>query len=121
MSARITEVADMGRYWRVVSVSHGRVSGQVVALLPVGKSGEVHVTPMDITLWHDDDRRSGRILHSDGFTAFIKDGTVRLPEHMIRSDARDDVADVQTDLEHAIVLAVETALTTVHEQYGGGL
>lgn len=104
MSA-IVQAYDMGRFWRLVSVDSGRVTGTF--WVTHGPDGEVnHVRPVDVAVWADDQHTWGRVLYSDSLTAFVNGDEIRIPEHMIREQVRADVLDAMDAMTNAIRLAV---------------
>lgn len=93
---------DYSAHKRIVIVEGERVRGELVVLL--GK--RAWVTPLDVTIW-DEGRISGRVIYSDTFSASVEHGVCDLPEHMIRSDSRDDVLEVLDEMKAACIAAVE--------------
>lgn len=92
---------DYSAHKRIVIVEGERVRGELVVLL--GK--RTWVNPLDVTIW-DEGRNSGRVIYSGAFAASVEDGVCDLPEHMIRSDRRDDVLEVLDEMKAACVAAV---------------
>ena len=89
MAPKVTAY-DMGKFWRLVTVDGGLVTGTFwVSLGRSADSQAVHVKTVDVVVWADERRSSGRVLYSDSLTAFIEDGEVRVPEHMIREQVRE--------------------------------
>ena len=85
---------SMDRFWRIVGVDGGRVTGMfVVVLSTIARDPRVRVYPLDVKVWHDDEYTSGRILYGQDFTAWVLDDDVELPRHMIASNKRADVED----------------------------
>lgn len=97
---------DMTRFWRIFTIQHGRVNGTFI--VRAGKDRVHNVTPEDVTLYGDDEHSWGRVLHSTDLTAFVsEDGSIDLPEHMIKESLRDDVLDARDDLLSAIRACVD--------------
>jgi hypothetical protein len=65
---------DMSRYWRLVINEHGLVTG-TWWVTRADRRGEQHVRPIDVIMWSEG-RHSGLMLHSEDFTAFVRDGEV---------------------------------------------
>ena len=98
---------DMSRYWRLVSVENGRVTGTFWVDAP-DKRGRRSVKAVDVTVWADDARTWGRAVTD--LTAFLDgDGEVDIPPHMIREQVRDDVL-AQIDAMKAACLAAVNAV-----------
>ena len=97
---------DMSRYWRLVSVENGRVTGTFWIDAP-GKRGRQTVNAVDVTVWADDARTWGRVVKD--MTAFIEGGEVSISPHMIAEQVRDDVLS-QIDAMKAAVLAAVNAV-----------
>lgn len=107
MSANV-QAYDMGRFWRLVSVDGGRVTGTF--WVSHNADGEPHsVRSVDVTVWADEQHSWGRTLYSDSLTAFISGDEIRIPKHMIRERVRDDVLDAMDAMTNAIRLAVAAA------------
>ena len=97
---------DMTRFWRIFTIQHGRVNGTFI--VRAGKDRVHNVTPEDVTIYLDDEHSWGRVLDARDLTAFVReDGSIDLPEHMIRESIRDDVLEVMDDLITAIRACVE--------------
>src|SRR5690606_12561987 len=96
---------DMSEHWKLVSVDGGLVTGTVWVT-------RKHVRPVDVTVWDGPERHSGRIVYSDGFTAFIEDGKARIPDHMIHGLAEGDVRASLVNVEAACL----AAWTTIYEK-----
>lgn len=94
---------DMSRFWRLVSIENGRVTGTAWVTRPTDK-GEQHVKAVDLVVWSDDQHHTG-ITVSD-LTAFVRDGVVDLPRHMIQGPewVQAEVWD-QVDAVKAAMLA----------------
>ena len=76
MTEQTTTGHDMSRYWRLVNNDGGLVTGTWWVTRPDDKrGGEQHVKPIDVTMWSEG-RHHGLTLHSEDFTAFVKDGEV---------------------------------------------
>jgi len=83
---------SMDRFWTIVGVEGGRVTGMFVAVIPNSvRDPRVTVYPLDVKVWHDDDHTSGRVLYGKDFTAWVLDDDVELPRHMIASNKRADI------------------------------
>lgn len=93
---------DYSKHKRVVLIEQGRIRGELVVLM----GQKAWVSPLDMTIW-DEGRHAGRVIYSNGFTASVTDGVCELPEHMIRSDVRDEVLDVLDEMKAACVEAVK--------------
>ena len=102
------DVADMSKFWRLVSVTRPRVSGAFwVARRGDRPTDRASVATVEVTVWNEG-RQWGRVLTTKDLTAWINDdGTVDLPKHMIRSDVRDDVEDAWDEMLAAIKAAAE--------------
>lgn len=96
---------DMSRYWRLVSIENGPVTGTVWVTKP--DRGEQHVKPVDLIIW-DEGHHSGMTITD--LTAWIRDGVVEIPEHMIRGNARLEVLD-RIEAVKVAVLAAASAVT----------
>ena len=84
----------MDRFWRIVGVDGGRVTGEFVVVLPTGsRDSRVMVLPLNVRVHHDDEHTSARILYSPDFTAWVLGDDVDLPKHMIDSNKLADVED----------------------------
>lgn len=98
---------SMSQFQRVVGTD-GRFSGTWVVLLASEKH-RASVRPHDVTVY-DEGHHSGRILGPDSLLAWVADdGTVDLPEHMIRESIRDDVLDAKDELLALLPLIVAAA------------
>lgn len=97
---------DMTRFWRIFTIQHGRVNGTFT--VKAGKDRVHNVTPEEVTVYGDDSHRWGRVLHGTDLTAFVReDGSIDLPEHMIKESLRHDVLDAEADLLACIRACVE--------------
>lgn len=96
---------DMSAYWRLFTYQHGRINGTFV--VHAGKDGPHNVNPYDVTVYADEARTWGRVLYSKDFTAFVRDGEIEIPKHMIREDIRHDVEDAWGDMLTAIRACVD--------------
>lgn len=85
---------DMSRHQRVIGTD-GRISGTWVVLS--AKSGEVLIKPHEVTIY-DETRTYGRVLWPDSLTAWVRDGEVHVPKHMIRDETRFEVEDAWGEL-----------------------
>lgn len=108
MSEFTGDVADMSKFWRLVSVNSPRISGTFwVCRRGDRPSDQTSVQSVEVTVWHED-RHYGRSLGSKDLLAWIEnDGTVKLPKHMIRSDVLPDVEDAWDEMLAAIKAAAE--------------
>lgn len=100
--SRSLEVADMSRFWRLVSAGQGRVSGTWWVSAP--NRGVTHIRSVDVTLWLGSDgdvRHWGRTC-SDHITAFVENGQVT---HLHARDRESEVRAVADDLND-VLLAV---------------
>ena len=105
---------NMGRFQRVVGTD-GRFSGTWVVLIARGRY-RAFVKPHDVVVY-DETRHSGRILGPDSLIAWVdSDGTVDLPEHMIRESIRYDVLDAMDDLLTLLPLIVAAAESAGSEE-----
>ena len=94
---------DMSRYWRLVSVEVGPVTGTFWVRRP-DRRGAI-VTAVDVTVWADDERTWGRNVRS--MTAFVEGDNVRLG--YIDPHVRDDVLDRSDDVRAAVLAAARAA------------
>jgi len=97
---------DMSRYWRLVSVEGGPITGTVWVSIP--RKGEQTVKAVDMTLWADEKHSWGRLIKD--MTAFIRNGVVEISKHMIEERVREDVLD-QIDAVKVAILAAAAAVT----------
>lgn len=104
---------DMSQYWRIFSYQHGRVDGTFVVY--TSKAGPHNVRPYEVVILPDETYMGGRILYGPDFTAFVKDGTVSIPKHMIRESVLPDVEDAWDDMIAAIEACV-AAFPTEQEE-----
>ena len=95
---------DMSRYWRLVNVSGGRVTGTFWVSAPT-LNGSTWVKAVDVTVWDDDQHTWGRWVTD--MTAAVHDGVVDLSEHMIDRRVRVDVLAQRAAVEAAILAAAE--------------
>ncbi len=91
---------DMSRHQRVIGTD-GRISGTWVVLS--AKSGEVLIKPHEVTIY-DETRTYGRLLRPDSLTAWVRDGEVDVPKHMIREETRFEVEDAWDELIELLTL-----------------
>jgi hypothetical protein len=98
---------DRGRSFRLVLVEGPRVRGTFAVLKP--SHGDAWVTAHDVTVYHDEDRRSGRVLYSNDLTGSVTDGVAELSEHMVAENKLADVQEVWDEMLRALVVAVESA------------
>ena len=97
---------DMSRHWRMVAVDGGRVTGTWWVTRP-DRRGEVHVKPIDVTIWNGPERHWGRFCtDTRGLTAFVKGAELSIPEHMIRGPWRDDALAALDEVAASIRAAV---------------
>ena len=95
---------DMSRYWRLVNVSGGRVTGTFWVSAPT-RNGSTWVKAVDVTVWDDDQHTWGRWVTD--MTAAVQDGVVDLSEYMIDRRVRVDVLAQRAAVEAAILAAAE--------------
>ena len=93
---------DMSQHWRLISAEADddthRVSGTWWAT-------SEYIKAVDVTIW--DNAMRGWVFYSNSLTAFIEDGTVTIPKHMIHaSEAHKAVAEDAWELLLAVVQAV---------------
>lgn len=91
---------DMSRYWRLFTYQHGRINGTFVVM--AGKEGPHNVKPFEVSVYADEGHTWGRVLRSEDLTAFVKDGEIDIPKHMIREDVRYDIEGAWDDMLVAI-------------------
>lgn len=103
---------DMSRFWRLVSVKNGLVTGTFWVSRPNDKRDEQIVKAVDVLVWHEKEHYSGRVIND--MTAFIRGGEVDLPPHMIREQVRDDVL-AKIDEVKVAILAAAAAVTWTDE------
>ena len=97
---------DMTRFWRIFTIQHGRINGTFI--VKAGRDRVHNVTPEDVTIYGDDAHSWGRVLYGKDLIAFVReDGSIDLPEHMIKESLRYDVLDAKDDLISAIRACVE--------------
>jgi hypothetical protein len=96
---------DMSAYWRIFTYQHGRINGTFV--VHAGKERVHNVKPYEATVYADETHSWGRVLHVNDLTAFVRDGGVDIPKHMIREEVRYDVEDAWDDLIAAMTACVE--------------
>jgi len=85
---------SMDRFWRVVGVDGGRVTGMFVAVLSTSaRDPRVMVYPLDVKVWHDDEHTSGRVFYSKEFVAWVDGENVTLSTGATASNKRADVED----------------------------
>lgn len=99
---------DMSHYWRLVSNEGGLVTG-TWWVTRKDRRGEQHVKPIDVVMWSED-RHSGLTLHSEDFTAFVRDGEVQPIRVRGRHSRVEAEANARLDEINAAVLAVVAAL-----------
>jgi len=104
---RITTGHDMSRYWRLVSNEGGLITG-TWWVTRADRRGDQHVKPIDVVMWSEG-RHSGLTLHSEDFTAFIKDGQVEPISVHARHSHVEAEANARLDEIAAAVLAVAAA------------
>jgi hypothetical protein len=98
---------DMGHYWRLVSNEGGLITG-TWWVTREDRRGEQHVKPIDVVMWSEG-RRSGLVLHSEDFTAFVRDGHVEPISVRARHSHVEAEANARLDEIAAAVLAVAAA------------
>lgn len=87
---------DMSRFQRVIGTD-GRISGTWVALSAREGRDELIVKPHNVVIY-DDNRTFGMVLGESDLTAFIRNGNVDIPKHMIGERVLHDVEDVWDDM-----------------------
>ena len=111
MTEHNTKVAvkghDMSRYWRLVSSEGGLVTGTWWVTRP-DRRGTLHVKPIDVVMWSEG-KRSGLTLHSEDFTAFVRDGQVEPIRVRARHSRVEAEANARLDEIAATVLVVAAA------------
>ena len=90
---------DMSAQWRLVYVS-----GPVYGTFRVSAEfkGRISVRAVDVTIWYAD-AEYGRVVRE--LCAWVKDGQVDIPKHMIDPMVRDDVLDRLDDMKAAVLAA----------------
>lgn len=81
------------------------MTGTFWVLRASGRRDDYHVKPVDVIVWDSPEHHSGRVLYPTDLTAFVKDGVVDIPPHMVVKDKHADVLDVMADMEAAILAA----------------
>lgn len=99
---------DRGKGFRLVLVEGPRVHG-TFAVLKAYPDREAWVTAHDVTVYWDDERRSGRILYSNDLTGSVKDGVAQLEKHSVASNKLADVEQVWDEMLAALVVAAGSA------------
>jgi hypothetical protein len=95
---------DMTRYWRLVSVDGGPVTGTFWVTRPdEERRGKIHVYAVDVTLW-DEERTFGRCFTTNDVTATVIDGVPDLG--IVRGRWADLTED---DAEHFKAAALAAA------------
>lgn len=99
-----TAATDMSEHWRLINAEGQSDTYRVHGVWWVS---EANIKPVDVTIWS---RRGnyGRVFYSGDLTAFIRDGVVDLPKHMVRSDKLADAEDAW-DLLLAVIGAAAAA------------
>lgn len=92
---------DMSRYWRLVSVSDGPVTGTLWVSRPSGQTTLVQA--VRVTVWIDPQRTWGRVVTD--MIAWVKGDDVDIPERMTDPDVRSDVLDRLDDVKAAVLAA----------------
>ena len=103
-----TKGHDMSRYWRLVSNDGGLITGTWWVTKP-DNNGRQHVKPIDVVMWSEG-RHHGLTLHSDDFTAFVKDGEVEPIQAHAHHDHVTREANARADEIADVVLAVVAAV-----------
>ena len=105
---------DMSRHQRVIGTD-GRISGTWIALQASSRAEarEVLIKANDVTIY-DEAHRSGRCMYSADFTAWVRDGVVDLPMHMVREEIRADVEDARAEIDETLKLIAEVFLENPH-------
>jgi len=96
---------SLAKYHHVVGTD-GRISGNWLVLLPTGDRTDSWVTPIDVTIY-DEAHYSGRVIHSDTFTAHVTPDEVSIGR--IRPEVRADVAEVRDLLIELLPRVVRAA------------
>lgn len=92
---------DMSRYWRLVSVDAGPVTGTFWVSRPGWRGAFVQA--VRVTLWINTRRTRGCVVTD--MIAWVKGDEVDLPEHMIDPRVRADVLDRLDDVKAAVLAA----------------
>lgn len=96
---------DMSRFWRLFTYQHGRINGTFV--VHSGKDGVHHVKPYEVTVYADEAHTWGRSLYSRDMTAFVKNGALSIPKHMIREAVLPEIEDAWDEMIAAIQACIE--------------
>lgn len=96
---------DMSKFWRLVSVEGGLVTGTWWVSSP-DRRGESWVKSVDVVVWHDELHRSGVVMNA-GITASVAGGVVDLPRHMIHGQHKYAVWSNLDAVKASILAAVE--------------
>jgi len=102
---------SMARFWHVVGVDGARLTGTFIVMASPRRSGEFLVYPHDVTVW-DEARNGGRILYRNDFTAWVRDGDVDVPKHMVNGDKLAELEEVWN-----IFIEVIRAVATIAAQH----
>lgn len=90
---------DMSEHQRVIATD-GRISGTWVVLKASSKAGrerEFIVKPNDVTIY-DETRTYGRVMYTPDLTAWVRDGVVEIPRHMVSDGVAAEVEEVRDEL-----------------------
>lgn len=97
---------DMSKHWRLVAVESGRVHG-TFWVTSADRRGTVWVHAVDVTVYHDDARTSGRVLHHGDLTGSFKDSEPDLG--VVHPSKSAEVEDARLDMLLAIDAAAQFA------------
>lgn len=96
-----TSAHDMSAHWRLISAQGESETHSISGTWWVSAT---NVKPVDVSIWVKR-AQYGRVFYSDDMTAFIRDGEVDLPRHMIRSSASAEAEDAWDLLLEVIAAA----------------
>jgi len=104
----MSKAYSLNRFYRVVGTD-GRISGTWVVMLPARADRDYLIKPQYVT-FYDESHHSGRIAGPNDLTVWVRqDGSVDIPEHMIRESIRYDVLDVIDELRELVPSMIEAA------------
>lgn len=95
---------DMSRFQRVIGTD-GRISGTWIALQSRSER-DIHIKPSDVTIY-DETHSYGRVLGRDDLLAFVRDGEIDVPKHMISERIRPEVEEVWEELIELLALIAQ--------------